>query len=256
MADEFPGDWNAILQLAREARDDPQAGQEKTRPFNTFRAKLKDAGLNVSSAVASKAWAVATSPARADPPSRASRAAREPTLADALQLSAALDAETEQFHIGDEEEEEEEEEELIPAEAGPGAGTLSRIDQHGFDNFQYGLAELQSTFLKPIAEEETLSEFEERLGQGTEAANVPGEEEEVQIVCRSLLAHAVFSKSMQGRLIAGVETIVRAIRRRDDESPETVWCRYFAGCHYLVDRGVALDVRMRAKGRRFSVLAG
>ena len=48
MADEFPGDWNAILQLAREARDDPQARQEKTRPSNTFRAKLKDAGLNLS----------------------------------------------------------------------------------------------------------------------------------------------------------------------------------------------------------------
>ena len=80
------------------------------------------------------------------------------------------------------------------APAGPGAGALARIDQHGFDNFQYGLAELQSTFLKPMAEEETLSEFEERLGQGTEAANVAGRRRKCKLFASPYMPMRSFQK--------------------------------------------------------------
>ena len=211
---ELPGVWEAVVKVARETRADPFLGAAlgSLRPFNEFRANLKKAGLTVSSEQASQAWVESAGPCRPEPASRAAAASLRPTFAG----------------------KEDEEEELIRDSTYNATARAKRI--------QFG-QELEASFLQPIAEEETLSEFEERLSLGMQACNVPEEAGDVALACKILHARAVFSQDMEKQMYppSAAESIVRGMRRREDETPETLFCRFMAGLTYLHEHGIVLD---------------
>lgn len=119
------------------------------------------------------------------------------------------------------------------------------------------LVELTESLLTPIDENETLTEFEERLAQGMASA-LPEEAEEVQRVALQLLqeAHFFLETIKMGLAAPQVRMLLKGMAAKVREVPLALSNRYLAALAVYRRLGGARDESLFTKARRLLLAAG